>query len=214
MATLADLYAAQSPVSGPAPVSTARGITGGALPGTMTPEQKAYLVARQAGVDIGQAGPIGGSGQRLGTTDPYTAKATQVASTLGLGLPAGPTQQTASPPGSNTAASLGNASATYMAPKAGVNSPGAVPGAQQAVPGQPGSPAQNTGAMSPQEQAMLQQIMQQRARSQAQQMIDSRGVFAGQQQAVAPQPPPQMPPVPQRRGPPVGPIVPIPFGPR
>jgi hypothetical protein len=178
----------------------------------MTPEQKAYLVARQAGVDIGQAGPIGGSGQRLGTIDPYTAKATQIASTLGLGLPAGPTQQAAPPPGSNTAASLGNASAAYMAPKQTINNTGAAPG--QAVP----APGGNAQQMSPQAQAMLQEVMRQRAYSaaqqQAQQMVNQRGVFAGQQQAAAPAPVPPMPPVPQRRGPPVGPTVPIPFGPR
>jgi hypothetical protein len=136
------------------------------------------------------------------------------ANTLGFGsaMPAGPTQQAAPPPGSNTAASLGNASAAYMAPKQTINNTGAAPG--QAVP----APGGNAQQMSPQAQAMLQEVMRQRAYSaaqqQAQQMVNQRGVFAGQQQAAAPAPVPPMPPVPQRRGPPVGPTVPIPFGPR
>lgn len=178
------------------------GTINSADPGTMTPEQKAYLLARQAGVSIGQPGPIGGSGQRLGTIDPYTAKATQIAQTLGVAIPQGPAQQTAPAPG-------GSAQQAALAPGVvhAIGDPsqnvqnGAVPGAQQGLPPS-GGPSQQA---SPQMMAMIQEFMRQQALTKAQQrqaatqqMIDNRGVFAGQQQGAA-MPSYAMPPVPVRR---------------
>jgi hypothetical protein len=222
MGTLTDL-AMQSGVTGgtaTAPAPARRGATIGTNidpTATMSPYEAAILAAQRAGVsmptgmsaagasmDRYNGGAMPADASRLGTTQPGTGAAMTTAGTLGLDIMAPNTQQPMQAPGSpgaNTAVQIGNAAGAVAAPRTNINDPAAMqtpPGAAQAIPG----PNGNAQQMTPQAQAMIQEIMRQRAMAATQQaaqgMADRRGVFAGQQQGVA-MPTPQMPGVPVRR---------------
>ncbi len=211
-----------APATGTAPVSTSRTLsdlvalnpsTSSTMANTLGLPQinmdaAGLDLARRMGLSpaaLGAVAMTSPDGQRIGTAGPAPGvdAAYGNANTLGFGgaMPSQPVQQApSSVPGNTGVANTArpSAAATVAAQGSNINTAAANPDGTRPMQSIPTPGSQATNQLSPQAQAMIAEIMRQRARSTTQAAVENHGVFAGQQQGVQ-MPTMAMPAVPVRR---------------